>query len=89
MVSVVFMSLIDGGKGHLNVAREVLKEYGLEARIELVAIAKDKEKKGDKIYRPGRKNPVNLAFHSPVLFFLMRIRDEAHRFGIRKNNTGE
>jgi len=74
--------LVDGGKGHLNVAREILKEKGFGARVELVAIAKDKEKKGDKIYRPGRKNPINLVFHSPVLFFLMQVRDEAHRFGI-------
>ena len=44
--------------------------------------AKDKENKIDKIYRPGRKNPVKLLRHSPVLFFLMQIRDESHRFGI-------
>jgi excinuclease ABC subunit C len=74
--------VVDGGKGHLNVAREVLKTNGLEGRVELVSIAKDKENRADKIYRPGRKNPVNLVFHSPVLFFLMQIRDEAHRFGI-------
>jgi excinuclease ABC subunit C len=47
-----------------------------------VSIAKDKENKSDKIYRPGRKNPINLQRHSPVLLFLMRVRDEAHRFGI-------
>jgi excinuclease ABC subunit C len=74
--------VLDGGKGHLNVARNVLKEKGLLNLVELVSIAKDKENKTDKIYRPGRKNPVNLLRHSPVLFFLMQIRDESHRFGI-------
>lgn len=74
--------VIDGGKGHLNVARNVLQNKGLLDQVELVSIAKDKENKTDKIYRPGRKNPVNLLRHSPVLFFLMQIRDESHRFGI-------
>jgi excinuclease ABC subunit C len=74
--------VIDGGKGHLNVARNVLRENGLEEQVELVSIAKDKGNKSDKIYRPGRKNPVSLARHSPVLFFLMQVRDESHRFGI-------
>jgi excinuclease ABC subunit C len=74
--------VIDGGKGHLNVARDVVKEKELQDRVELVSIAKDKENKTDKIYRPGRKNPISLVRHSPVLFFLMQIRDESHRFGI-------
>ena len=74
--------LVDGGKGHLNIALNVLAGRGLQNRIELASIAKDKGNGADRIYRPGRKNPVNLAKHSPVLFFLMQIRDEAHRFGI-------
>lgn len=74
--------VIDGGKGHLNVAWDVLKEKGLQEQVELVSIAKDKENKTDKIYRPGRKNPLSLVRHSPVLFFMMQVRDEAHRFGI-------
>ena len=74
--------LVDGGKGHLNVARNVLRNYGLEDQVDLVSIAKDKENKVDKIFLPDRKNPVNLPRHSPILFFLMQIRDESHRFGI-------
>jgi excinuclease ABC subunit C len=74
--------VIDGGKGHLNVIRDVLGEKGLQDQVELVAIAKDRENKTDKIYRPGRKNPLNLVRHSPALFFMMQVRDEAHRFGI-------
>ncbi|MDX1776460.1 MAG: excinuclease ABC subunit UvrC, partial [Desulfobulbales bacterium] len=74
--------VVDGGKGHLNIALNVLRQQGLEKKVELVAIAKNKAGKGDKIYRPGRKNSVKLALHSPVLFFLMQIRDESHRFGV-------
>ena len=74
--------VIDGGKGHLNVARDVLRDKGLQDQVELVSIAKDKENRTDKVYRPGRKNPIGLMRHSPVLFFLMQVRDESHRFGI-------
>jgi len=74
--------LVDGGKGQLNVARHVLDGLGLEGIVELAGIAKEKGDEGEKIYRPGRKNPLNLAKHSAVLLLFMRIRDEAHRFGI-------
>ncbi len=85
--------LLDGGKGQLNLAVDILKKYSLEDNIELVAIAKEKQQEGEKLFRPGRKNPILLPRHSPVLLFLMRIRDEAHRFGIthhrklRRKNT--
>jgi excinuclease ABC subunit C len=50
---------------------------------ELVAIAKGNQKgEGEKVYIPGRKNPVNLRQDHPLLFLLMRIRDEAHRRAI-------
>ena len=74
--------VLDGGKGQLNVARRVLENHKLLGKIELASIAKDREGKVEKIYRPGRKNPLSLAGHSPVLLFLMQIRDEAHRFGV-------
>lgn len=74
--------LLDGGKGQLNVAVHVVEQLGLSGEIELVAIAKEKEQEGEKLFRPGRKNPILLQQRSPVLLFLMRIRDEAHRFGI-------
>jgi len=74
--------VIDGGKGHLNVAVGILEKKGMRDQVELVSIAKDKHGKADKIYRPGRKNPLSLPRHSPVLFFLMHVRDESHRFGI-------
>ncbi len=74
--------LLDGGKGQLQVALDVLSRFDLLERIDLVAIAKEKAEEGEKLFRPGRKNPILLPAYSPVLLYLMRIRDEAHRFGI-------
>lgn len=74
--------LIDGGKGQLQVAMDVLGGFDLLGRIDLVSIAKEKEDEGEKLFKPGRKNPILLPAHSPVLLYLMRIRDESHRFGI-------
>jgi excinuclease ABC subunit C len=74
--------LIDGGKGQLNVAREILAEAGLTDLIALASIAKEKAEEGEKVFLPGRKNPLALKRHDPVLLFLMRIRDESHRFGV-------
>ena len=74
--------LLDGGKGQLQVAIDVLARLNLLDKVDLVAIAKEKAEEGEKLFRPGRKNPILLPAHSPVLLYLMRIRDEAHRFGI-------
>ncbi len=74
--------LLDGGKGQLQVAVDVLARFNLLDTIDLVAIAKEKTEEGEKLFRPGRKNPILLPAYSPVLLYLMRIRDEAHRFGI-------
>jgi len=74
--------VIDGGKGHLHVAIKVLADLGLAEKVDLISIAKEKANEGEKIYRPGRKNPIALVRHSPLLLFVMRVRDEAHRYGI-------
>jgi len=74
--------LLDGGKGQLQVAVEVLSRFDCLHKVDLAAIAKEKADEGEKLFRPGRKNPILLPAHSPVLLYLMRIRDEAHRFGI-------
>ncbi len=68
------MILIDGGSGHLAVARKELKGLGLD--IALVGIAKEQE----NIYVGSRRKPVRLSSESPVLNLIRRIRDEAHRF---------
>ena len=74
--------LIDGGKGQLNVAKAVLDKLGF-SDLPLAAIAKGQKNEEDKIYLVGRKNPLKFKKGSPVLLLLKRIRDEAHRFGIR------
>jgi len=76
------MLLLDGGKGQLNIAVNVLARFDLLNKIDLVSIAKEKQEEGEKLFRPGRKNPILLPAHSPALLYLMRIRDESHRFGI-------
>ncbi len=75
--------LIDGGKGQLNIVHQVLSELGFLDKVKLASIAKGREEgEIDKIYIPGRKDSVLLTKNSQELLFLMRIRDEAHRFAI-------
>ena len=74
--------LIDGGQGQLEVARQVLIELGLED-IATVGIAKgpDRDAGRERFFMPG-KPPFSLEPRDPVLYFLQRLRDEAHRFAI-------
>jgi len=69
--------LIDGGKGHLGVALQVLKESGVDS-ISSASIAKENE----EVFLPSRDNPIILPNSSQALYLLQRIRDEAHRFAI-------
>src|SRR3989475_180646 len=73
--------LIDGGIGQLGAAMDALRELGL-SRIDIVALAKAKGEKEERVFLPGRKNPVILKPTSPATHVLQRIRDEAHRFAI-------
>jgi excinuclease ABC subunit C len=70
--------IIDGGKGQLGVAVEILQEFGLLGRIPVVGLAKREE----EIFRPGLPDPLWLKRGSPALHLVQRVRDEAHRFGI-------
>ncbi len=74
--------VVDGGKGQLGIAVAVAKELGIFTEIDWIGIAKERHEEGEKLYRPGRKNPILLPAHNPVLLYLMRIRDESHRYGI-------
>ncbi len=77
--------VVDGGKGQLNIAVSVVKDLRIEGRFDIIGIAKKDEKRGevqDKIYKPGRVNPVNFGKEGDLLLFLQRVRDEAHRFAI-------
>ena len=68
--------LIDGGQGQLAAAAQALA--GLKLRVPLAALAKQEE----ELFVPGRRESIKLPRSSPGLRLLMRIRDEAHRFGV-------
>ncbi len=77
--------MVDGGKGQLSVAVNVLKELGFYGRFDVISIAKRDKDRGeteDKIFKPGRKNPITFNKARDLLLFLQRVRDEAHRFVI-------
>ncbi len=74
--------IVDGGRGQLGVAMRVADELGIRDELDWIGIAKEKNEEGEKLYKPGRKNPVLLKSHNPVLLYLMRIRDESHRYGV-------
>jgi excinuclease ABC subunit C len=69
--------LIDGGKGQLSAAREVLEGLGLGS-IPTFGLAKEQE----ELFRPNHSEPIRLPLDSPALFLVQRLRDEAHRFAI-------
>jgi excinuclease ABC subunit C len=70
--------LIDGGKGQLNVAIEVLEEFGLTDRVPVASLAKRIE----EIFRPNTHQSILLPRRSEALYLVQRVRDEAHRFAI-------
>ena len=69
--------VIDGGKGQLSAAKEVLDELGYDD-LAVVGLAKERE----EIFLPDREEPVLLPTTSPALYLMQRLRDEAHRFAI-------
>ena len=73
--------LIDGGKGQYSVARDAMNELGLHD-IPIIAIAKGKYRNSgnEKFFHNGKE--YNFEKNDPTLFFLQRIRDEAHRFAV-------
>ena len=87
--------VIDGGKGQLNVALTVLKEFNLSDQIDAIGLAKQHVlndgrqatvvKSDERVFLPNRKDPIVLPRNSTALFLLVRIRDEAHRFAITYN----
>lgn len=68
--------LVDGGKGQLGVAIEVVTELGLADEIPVASLAK----RFEEVYIPGQSEPIRIPRGSEGLFMLQRIRDEAHRF---------
>jgi excinuclease ABC subunit C len=74
--------VIDGGKGQLNAAIDVLAELGLP-EINVVGLAK----RFEEVYLPGQAEPVRIARGSDALYLLQHVRDEAHRFAITYHRT--
>jgi excinuclease ABC subunit C len=83
--------VVDGGIGQLNILTAVLRDLGVEgvaaaglakSRVEREATAVEITKSDERVFLPGRKNPVALRQNSAPLLLLARIRDEAHRFAV-------
>jgi excinuclease ABC subunit C len=77
--------LIDGGKGQLSAAMEVIEDLGF-ADVPTFGLAKERE----ELFAPGRSDPIVQEHDSPGMFLVQRVRDEAHRFAIthhRKTRT--
>lgn len=73
--------LIDGGLGQLAAAVDGLRQVG-QSDLHIIGLAKARGEKEERIFLPGRKNPIALKPTSPATHLLQRIRDEAHRFAI-------
>lgn len=75
--------LIDGGKGQLGEAVQVLKEFELTERVPVASLAKQQE----EIFLPDQKSSIMLPRTSQGLYLVQRVRDEAHRFAITRNRN--
>lgn len=79
--------VIDGGLGQLSAAMEALRQVG-RTDLPIIGLAKarpersGRERREERVFLPGRKNPILLTPSSPATHLLQRIRDEAHRFAI-------
>ena len=74
--------LIDGGKGQMSAVREALEELGIED-VPLIAVSKGPDRNaGREVFHFPDGREKTLPTNSPVLFYLQRLRDEAHRFAI-------
>lgn len=89
--------VVDGGIGQLNSTLAALEELGMAGRFAIVSLAKSRvkgdgkdvrvERSEERVFLPGRRNPVKLRQDSPPLKLLAAIRDEAHRFAIGYHRT--
>jgi excinuclease ABC subunit C len=78
--------IVDGGKGQLNIALKVFEELNIVG-VDIIGLAKeqgrhDKGLTAEQIFVPNQPQPIMLKRTSPLLFFLQKVRDEAHRFVI-------
>ncbi len=75
--------IVDGGKGQLAMAMDVLHEFGLFDEVPLAGLAKQEE----ELFRPGMGESVLLPRRSEALYLVQRVRDEAHRFANEGHRT--
>ncbi|MBI5853934.1 MAG: hypothetical protein HZB35_01625 [Nitrospirae bacterium] len=80
-LSLPDLILIDGGLGQLAAAQEGLRRAG-RPDLPIIGLAKARGEKDERIFLPGRKNPILLHATSPATHLVQRIRDEAHRFAV-------
>jgi len=78
--------LIDGGQGQLNAAREVLAQLGIEIPLAAIAKGPHRDAGRETFFIPGRDS-FKLPPRDPVLYFVERLRDEAHRFAVGSHRT--
>ena len=87
-ISLPDLMIIDGGKGHLSTAYQALKNFKLEKIIELISIAKgEKRNEGNETFYIKENKRIKFKSNDKTLFFLQRLRDEAHRFAITSHKT--
>jgi len=78
--------VIDGGQGQLSAAREVFKALGVEVPLAAIAKGPDRDAGRETFFLPGRDS-FKLPPRDPVLYFVERLRDEAHRFAVGSHRT--
>ena len=87
-ISFPDLMIIDGGKGHFNTTLNALKNCKLEKKIELASIAKgEKRNEGNETFYVKENKKIKFKTNDKTLFFLQRLRDEAHRFAITSHKT--
>ncbi len=75
--------IIDGGKAQLGRVVQVLEQFGLFGKVPVIGLAKQRE----EVFFPHKSDSLMLPRHSPALYLLQRIRDEAHRYGITAHRS--
>lgn len=83
--------IVDGGKGHLNIALKVMQELEI-VTVDVISLAKEESRHdqgmtAERVFLPNVKDPIIFRRNSPILFLLQQIRDEAHRFVITFQRT--
>tara|TARA_Y100001970_G_scaffold292443_1_gene433748 strand:+ start:447 stop:2306 length:1860 start_codon:yes stop_codon:yes gene_type:complete len=78
--------IIDGGRGHFNSAKEILEKYNLNS-IKLLSVSKGRDRNSGREIIHTLKNNISLRPNNSLLYFLQRIRDEAHRFAITSHRS--